>query len=359
MALIKTDNQNYTDIANAIKEIGGIKTLFNEEIEITKYSSISKRYYLYSDYEYFVENYMDRVGEVFEVILNNVSYTCELKKHIIGNGNIMYYLGNLYVVYSDGNDFPDTGEPFGISITLWSPTVNFDSLISGTHHFIINKKYYKPSEMKPALDEIVPDYGVSYDTFDSNGNVLTASTYGYKVTGFAGTEYLQSVNISNKATEIGDYAFKGSKIKSLSLPNGITKIGESAFGNYLENIILPDTLTEIGSFSFGGCWYLGLHTLPDSVVTIESYAFFNMGYYVNKETYNEFIIPKNVDFIGSSAFKSTPYVTFTFKGTPSSISNNIFDTNVTTINVPWSEGEVDKAPWGATNATINYNYITE
>lgn len=30
--------------------------------------------------------------------------------------------------------------------------------------------------------------------------------------------------------------------------------------------------------------------------------------------------------------------------------------NLTAINVPWSEGEVANAPWGAVNATINYNY---
>ena len=29
---------------------------------------------------------------------------------------------------------------------------------------------------------------------------------------------------------------------------------------------------------------------------------------------------------------------------------------LTTINVPWSEGEVANAPWGATNAVINYDY---
>lgn len=31
-------------------------------------------------------------------------------------------------------------------------------------------------------------------------------------------------------------------------------------------------------------------------------------------------------------------------------------TNLITINVPWVEGAVANAPWGATNATINYNY---
>jgi hypothetical protein len=33
--------------------------------------------------------------------------------------------------------------------------------------------------------------------------------------------------------------------------------------------------------------------------------------------------------------------------------------NITTINVPWAEGAVENAPWGATNATINYNYTGE
>ena len=32
-------------------------------------------------------------------------------------------------------------------------------------------------------------------------------------------------------------------------------------------------------------------------------------------------------------------------------------TNITDIYVPWAEGAVDKAPWGATNATIHYNTV--
>lgn len=50
----------------------------------------------------------------------------------------------------------------------------------------------------------------------------------------------------------------------------------------------------------------------------------------------------------------------TLKGKPDYISNyafrNSYNDAITTINVPWAEGEVQGAPWGATNATINYNY---
>ena len=51
----------------------------------------------------------------------------------------------------------------------------------------------------------------------------------------------------------------------------------------------------------------------------------------------------------------------TFEGTPTSIASSAFSNCVklTTINVPWAEGAVANAPWGATNATINYNYTGE
>lgn len=40
---------------------------------------------------------------------------------------------------------------------------------------------------------------------------------------------------------------------------------------------------------------------------------------------------------------------------PEAFSNS----SVEVINVTWSEGEVAGAPWGATDATINYNYVAE
>lgn len=70
-------------------------------------------------------------------------------------------------------------------------------------------------------------------------------------------------------------------------------------------------------------------------------------------------IPASVYSLGSYAFGGcTGLVEVTFEGTPKSWSNSPFYgcNNLLTINVPWAEGEVSGAPWGATNATINYNY---
>lgn len=78
----------------------------------------------------------------------------------------------------------------------------------------------------------------------------------------------------------------------------------------------------------------------------------------NKTTITGVIIPATVKAIEASVFAGcTGLTNVTFKGTPSSIPATVFDgcTNLLDIYVPWAEGAVANAPWGATNATIHYN----
>lgn len=74
-------------------------------------------------------------------------------------------------------------------------------------------------------------------------------------------------------------------------------------------VVIPDDVTSIMSGVFSGCTSLTSITIPDSVTNI-----------------------------GKSAFAGC--------------------TNLKTINCGFAEGAVSDAPWGATNATINYN-VTE
>ena len=59
---------------------------------------------------------------------------------------------------------------------------------------------------------------------------------------------------NSQLTTIGDFAFYGAEIASLTLPKGVTTIGNWAFGamHSLRNISLPSTLTTMGSNVF---WY--------------------------------------------------------------------------------------------------------
>ena len=113
---------------------------------------------------------------------------------------------------------------------------------------------------------------------------------------------------------------------------GYTKIRDNLFAHCpsLAHVSFSEGLTSIGNDTFYGCSNLALTSLPAGVTSIGSYAFSGC----------------------------TRLTSITFKGTPTTITSSAFDgcTNLTDIKVPWAEGAVSGAPWGATNATITYNY---
>ena len=146
------------------------------------------------------------------------------------------------------------------------------------------------------------------------------------------TQLTQAI-LPETVTQIGDYSFKScSSLTDINLPNSITSIGKQAFFkcSSLEILNLPDSLEQINEQAFSNTSNIMDYIIPASVTTIEDYAF------------------ANCDGL----------ISVTFKGTPSLISQYAFNNNnfLVTLNVPWSEGEVANAPWGATEATINYNY---
>lgn len=132
-------------------------------------------------------------------------------------------------------------------------------------------------------------------------------------------------------TSIAMHAFAYSSYNEINLPEGVTTINNSAFYDCsMSKIVLPQSITKIVTYAFGFCENLRSITFPQNLETIQSSAF------------------SNCKWLSS----------VTFKGTPTTIDSTAFAscTRLTTINVPWAEGAVANAPWGATNATINYNY---
>ena len=259
----------------------------------------------------------------------------------------------------------------------------------------------------------VPTGRIIYSDYDSNGlphtmeyvplsNSDTALpdrfiSYGHPYTIVTWHSQIENIICPNHITELGIGGFGvGKKIKRLSNYDVLTKVGDYAFSgdigrwnyDYLPpNLIyigarafssgpltnndkfkIPESVEHIGTDAF---IYLSdadrkqsyLFYLPSALKYLGNSAFFNNGFQCFP---TEIIIPPLVENIGNTVFGGAAYrtSTITFRGTPNSISPNAFYTaggnntmkNLITINVPWSEGDVANAPWGAVNATINYNY---
>ena len=162
----------------------------------------------------------------------------------------------------------------------------------------------------------------------------------------------------------GDYV--GKKLDNLyfAVPYGTTTLRENMFydvrsdNDAIITVTLPNTITTIKSKAFDYAGTINIGELPPYLEIISGNAFTYARNIFGSKT--ELEIPASLKTLGSLAFyrcNSGATKTITFKGKPDSIANNALQNDATkTINVPWAEGEVSGAPWGATNATINYNY---
>ena len=199
---------------------------------------------------------------------------------------------------------------------------------------------------------------IEYTSLDSSGRVFTAKFRGTIVPeyAFAYLAELTSVDMPDNVIAIGDNGFyRCSKLSLTSLPPGITSIGQYAFNNCprLALTTLPSGITSLPTAAFQYCPKLALTTLPSGLISIGDYAF-RQGTGLASIT-----LPPALTTIGDYAFANCAGLeTVRFTSTVSSIPNGVFSgcTKLSTIYVPWSQGQVANAPWGASNATIVYDY---
>ena len=135
---------------------------------------------------------------------------------------------------------------------------------------------------------------------------------------FAFGSKLKSVNIPHGVTKISNYAFWGTEIETIELPDSITEIGEGAFTHsHLKTIKLPCNLETIGDSAFSGCFDLESITLPPTIRYIGSDAFNGC----NKIM--QVIVPKSVSTIGAFAFPRTTDVQIEKESSSFDVSDDI------------------------------------
>ncbi len=112
--------------------------------------------------------------------------------------------------------------------------------------------------------------------------------------GRAGTSYA----VPSGVTTIWGGAFRDSKLTSITLPNGLTSIGEYAFESCesLTSVNLPSSLTSLGEGVFYHCYKLPSVTIPNGITSIANYTFYGCNRLVSVT------IPASVTSIGDGVF---------------------------------------------------------
>ena len=185
---------------------------------------------------------------------------------------------------------------------------------------------------------------------NSYGNI-----YGYL---YINNERLpQDLIIPEQTSKICAGAFYGEQIKSVTVPDSVTVIGEQAFTNcgVLQRVVLGNNIKVINFNTFGHCKRLTSITIPNSVTSIRQYALQDC------EGLTSITIPNSVTSIDDEALTIGYYsnkATITMLSTtPPTIASRIFKTIfLNKIIVPKGTSDAYKA---ATNWSQYADYIEE
>ena len=141
-----------------------------------------------------------------------------------------------------------------------------------------------------------------------------------------GGNAINSVSIPEGVTEIGQAAFAGANLKSLELPKSVRTVGKMAFnGAPLESVKFSEGLESIGDNAFEG-HKLAKVKLPDTLKTIGKSAFKSRS--PERASIKEVELGKSLQSIGREAFANQNIKEIKVPETLKDVPANVFKGNV-------------------------------
>ena len=175
--------------------------------------------------------------------------------------------------------------------------------------------------------------GLSYTILNATDVEVTGRAAGNTDTDIVIPATVVDSGTTYSVTTIGDLAFFGNFLTSVTIGNSVTTIGDGAFfTNFLTSVIIPDSVTTIGDFAFSGpTASLTSLTIGNSVTTIGEAAFYN-------NALTSVTIPDSVTTIGQYAFGGNALTSAAFGGNFGDFQLNMFDVNPNLTTITYCEG---------------------
>lgn len=227
--------------------------------------------------------------------------------------------GGYYIKIDPGSDAEESKHNFIIRLDLtnWDWNTKTGATFTVTVAAATNKFYFYPTT------GMITGYNGT-DTvvvIPSKINGITVETIGHTAFRYSS---VTSVTIPDSVTFISDSAFAYCfNLTNISIPNSVTSIGFSAFGGCtkLESITLPSSLRSISEALFSGCSQLTTIHIPVSVTSIENDAFdgcpssMTVTYSGSKTQWDAITKGSNNDVLENHLVCNTLEATFTADGT--------------------------------------------
>lgn len=162
---------------------------------------------------------------------------------------------------------------------------------------------------------------------------------------FYNCEWLKNVTIPDSVTQIDAGAFVACRLQNITIPAGVTKIGNNAFRDCggFPSVTIPKGVTEIAGSMFHRCESLASVTIPDSVTKICERAFEGC------KSLTHITIPESVTEIGTQAFAGCGSLTsITIPKGVRVIEFCVFEgcTSLTRVTIPNSVVAFDRSAFG-------------
>ena len=241
--------------------------------------------------------------------------------------------------YEDIFDIGCTGGFKFVKDNSWTDFWGFGKVSSGELHNAVYKGDYITINPGSDAEESKHNFIIRLDLTNWNWNTKTGATFTVTVaaatnkfyfypttgmiTGYNGTDTVVVIpsKINGITVEtIGHTAFRYSSVTSVTIPDSVTFISDSAFAycSNLTNISIPNSVTSIGFSAFGGCTKLESITLPSSLRSISEALFSGCSQLTTIH------IPVSVTSIENDAFADCPSsMTVTYPGSKTQWDDNI------------------------------------